>query len=295
MPPLPSLVARVPVLHGRVLDLGVVERDQLDHRGVQLVLVALRRRAALEVAHVAARVGDDQRALELAGAGGVDAEVGRQLHRAAHALRHVDERAVGEHRGVQRGEEVVALRHDRAEVAPHQLGVVLDRFRDRAEDDAELAELLLEGGGDRDAVEHVVHRDAGQHLLLPDRDAELLVGAQQLGIDLFQALRPVVIGLGRRIVADRLVVDRRVLDPRPARLLHRAPALERLEPPRGQPLGLALLGRDEAHDLVVQTHGCDVGLDLGDEAVLVLVPGVVAHRFQRSRHRSPSPIPPSRR
>ena len=43
-------VAGVPVLHRRVLDLGVVERDQLDHRGVQLVLVALRRGAALEVA-----------------------------------------------------------------------------------------------------------------------------------------------------------------------------------------------------------------------------------------------------
>ena len=45
------LVAGVPVLHGRVLDLGVVERDQLDDRGVQLVLVAHRRRAALEVGH----------------------------------------------------------------------------------------------------------------------------------------------------------------------------------------------------------------------------------------------------
>ena len=46
-------VARVPVLHGGVLDLGVVEGDQLDHRGVQLVLVAHRGGAALEVAHVA--------------------------------------------------------------------------------------------------------------------------------------------------------------------------------------------------------------------------------------------------
>ena len=33
-------VARIPVLHGRIFDLGVVERDQFDHRGVQLVLVA---------------------------------------------------------------------------------------------------------------------------------------------------------------------------------------------------------------------------------------------------------------
>ena len=61
------LVARIPVLDGRILDLGVVERDQLDHRGVELVLVARGRRAAFEVAHIGALVGDDQRALELAG------------------------------------------------------------------------------------------------------------------------------------------------------------------------------------------------------------------------------------
>ena len=61
------LVAGIPVLHGRVLDRRVVERDQLDHRGVQLVLVAHRRRAAFEVADVRAFLGDDQRALELAG------------------------------------------------------------------------------------------------------------------------------------------------------------------------------------------------------------------------------------
>src|SRR5690606_25240015 len=42
-------IARIPVLHGGVRDLGVAERDQLDNRRVQLVLVALRRRAAFEI------------------------------------------------------------------------------------------------------------------------------------------------------------------------------------------------------------------------------------------------------
>ena len=41
-----AFVAGVPVLHRRVLDVGVVVGDQLDHRRVQLVFVALRRRAA---------------------------------------------------------------------------------------------------------------------------------------------------------------------------------------------------------------------------------------------------------
>ena len=61
------LVARVPVLHRRVLDLGVVERDQLDHRGMQLVGVELGRGAAFEIATRRAFFGDDQRALELPG------------------------------------------------------------------------------------------------------------------------------------------------------------------------------------------------------------------------------------
>ena len=47
------LVAGVPVLDRRVLDLGVVEGDELDDRRVELVLVAHRRGAALEVADVA--------------------------------------------------------------------------------------------------------------------------------------------------------------------------------------------------------------------------------------------------
>ena len=91
-------------------------REDLDHRGVQLVLVAHRRGAAFEVADVAALVGDDQGALELAGVLGIDAEIGRQLHRAADALGHVDEGAVGKDRAVEAGEIIVALRNDRAEI-----------------------------------------------------------------------------------------------------------------------------------------------------------------------------------
>ena len=145
-------IAGVPVLHRRIFDLGVVERDQFDHGGMQLVLVALRRGAAFEIADVSALVGDDQRALELAGVALVDAEIGRQLHRAAHARRHVDERAVGEHRRVQRREVIVRGRHDRAEILLHQLGMLADRFRDRHEDHAGVLQFLLERGGDRNRV-----------------------------------------------------------------------------------------------------------------------------------------------
>src|SRR5262249_49070376 len=41
-------IAGIPILHRRIFDFGIVERDELDHGGMQLVLVALRRSAAFE-------------------------------------------------------------------------------------------------------------------------------------------------------------------------------------------------------------------------------------------------------
>jgi hypothetical protein len=222
MPPFPVGVAGVPVLDGAVLDLGIVERDQLDHRGVELVLVAHRRGAAFEVGDVAALVGDDERALELAGIGGVDAEIGAELHRAAHALRNVDEGAVGEDRRVEAGEEIVARGHDRAEIFPNQVRKLPDRLGDGAEDDAGALQLGAEGGGDGDAVEHRVDRDlaraldAGEHLLLLDRDAELGVDAQDFGIDLVEAAElGLLLGLG--VIIGILEIDRRDVELGPAR------------------------------------------------------------------------------
>src|SRR5215469_5572289 len=105
------LVAGIPVLHSRVLDGRVVVRDQLDHRGVQLVLIAHGRGAAFEIADISAFVSDDQRALELAGVLGVDPEVGGELHGAAHALGHVDEQPIAEDSRVQCRKEIVGVRN----------------------------------------------------------------------------------------------------------------------------------------------------------------------------------------
>ena len=76
-PALALSIAGIPVLDRAVLDLGIVERDQFDHRGVELVLVALRRGAAFEVGDVGALVGHDQGAFELPGVFGIDPEIGR--------------------------------------------------------------------------------------------------------------------------------------------------------------------------------------------------------------------------
>jgi hypothetical protein len=104
----------------------MVQRHEFDDGCVQLVLVALGRGTAFEVTHIGALLGNDQRALELARLARIDAEIGRELHRAAHALGHVDEGAVGEHRRVQRGKEIVGHRNDRAEIFLHQIGIVAD-------------------------------------------------------------------------------------------------------------------------------------------------------------------------
>jgi hypothetical protein len=58
-----------------VLDLRVVERDELDDGGVELIGVANGRGVALEVAYLCALVSDDEGALKLACLRGVDAEV----------------------------------------------------------------------------------------------------------------------------------------------------------------------------------------------------------------------------
>ena len=114
---------RRPVLDRRVADARAGLGDQLDDRGVQRVGGVHRRRAALDVVHRRAFVGDDQRALELAGVLRVDAEVRLERHVDVHARRHVDERATRPHRRVQRRELVVAGRDHRAEVLLDELRV----------------------------------------------------------------------------------------------------------------------------------------------------------------------------
>ena len=212
------LVAGIPVLHRRILDRRTGERHELDHRGVQLVLVAHRGRTALQVAHVAAFVGDDQRPLELPGVGRVDPEIRRELHRTAHPRRHVDERPIGKDGGIQGREEIVRIGHYRPQITLDDLGMLTHCLGERAEQDARLREPLAEGGRDRDTVEHRVDGDAREARTLVQRHAELLVGGEQFRVDIRQALRPVAARTRRRVVGDGLIVDVRdtQVRPRPA-------------------------------------------------------------------------------
>jgi hypothetical protein len=67
MPPTPFSSPGYQFCTVEYLMLGVIQCDQLDHGGVQLVLVAHRRGAAFKIGHAGAFLGDDQGAFKLAG------------------------------------------------------------------------------------------------------------------------------------------------------------------------------------------------------------------------------------
>ena len=66
----------------------------------------------------------------MACAGGVDAEVGRELHGASDPFGDIDEGAVGEDSRIQSGIEIVAVRHDSAEIFSDEVGVVFDSLEE---------------------------------------------------------------------------------------------------------------------------------------------------------------------
>ena len=143
-----------------------------------------------------------------------------------------------------------------------------------AEDDPVARELFTEGGRDRDAVEDSVDRhlpwlDPREDLSLMERNPQLLVGLEELRIDLIEALRPVFFG-GREVV-DVLKVNRRIRDRSPVWLRHRKPEPIGLEAPLEEPRWLFFFGGDKANDLFAQALGRELALDLSDEAVLILL------------------------
>ena len=111
---------------------------------------------------MAACIGDDQSALELTGLGGIDPEVGGQLHRTAYARRHIDERSIREDGRIQRGVKVVCVGYDAAEVALDQLRMLLHRLREGAEDHAGRGETILKRGCHRNTVKDGIDGDAGE-------------------------------------------------------------------------------------------------------------------------------------
>ncbi len=234
---------------------------------MQLVGVEFRRGTALQVGHVGALLRDNQRALELTRLLGVDAEIRRQIHRAPHALGDVTKRAVGEHRRIEGGVEIVAGRHHGPEIHLHKLRMVFDRLGKRTEDDADFGQFPLVRSGDRHAVKNDIHGDPGKCLALVHRHAQLLKSAQQLRIHFVHGRE--LLWLRRGEIADVLEVDLRVRDVRPGGFPHRQPVAVRLQPELEQPFRFAFLRRNQAYDVLAQSLRHDIRLDVGNEPVLV--------------------------
>ena len=141
----------VEVVHvlGPVLDRGVAQaravlHEELHGAGVEVGLVVLGRRAALDEVQVGAGLNDDECVLELACALGVEAEVALQRVVEADARGHVDKRAARPHGVVERRKLVVGHGDEGAKVLVHHglpLGVV-ERVLDRGVDHALLGDLL---------------------------------------------------------------------------------------------------------------------------------------------------------
>ena len=167
--------------------------------------------------------------------------------------------------------------------------MLADGFRDRHEDHAGLLQLFLEGRDDGHRIEDGVDGDlglfdAGEDFLLAQRNAELLVGPQQFRVNLVERLRAALV-LRSGIVIKVVEVDLRIVDARPGGLFHGQPAAIGLEAPFEHPVGLALLGRDEADDVLGKPLRGLVHLDLRLEAVLVLVDVNLTDLIDRFLHR----------
>ena len=182
---------------------------------MKLVLVAHRCRTPLEIAYVGVVIGNDERPFELSCPGRVDAEIGAKLHGTAHSLWYVDERAVGEHRRVQRSVEIVAVAYHRAEISPHQFGIVLHSLREGAENHAQFGEPFPVCGLHAHRVEHRIDRHSRKTLLLLERDTQFVECLYQFRVHLVHALFQLLLS-GCRIVADCLEVDGGYVEVRPA-------------------------------------------------------------------------------
>ena len=285
-------VARIPVLHRGVAHVGVFLNYYLHYRRVQLVGVAHRGGAAFHIAEAGAFVGHDQGTLELPGAGRVDAEVAAEVHGALDALGDVAERAVGEHCRVEGGVEVVACGDDACQILADEVGVLLHRFAEAAEDDAFFGQMLPESGADGYGVEDGVDRNAlgaalfpgeavllafrlhaCQHLPFAHRNAQFIEGFFEFRVDFGGA---VFVFYRGGIVDYVLKVDfRQTAEVAPAGRRHALPFMEGVQAEVQQPLRLVLLCRDEPYGVLREAFGNELLPDLGFKPFAVFPGGYV--------------------
>ena len=260
-------IAGIPVLHGGVLDIGILLHNNFHHGGMQLLLVAHGRGAAFHIGNVRAFVGHDERTFELAGAAGVDTEIAAEFHGAAHPLGDVAERTVAENGRIQCGEVVVAGGDYAGQVLAHQVRVLLHGLGERTEDDAFLGQGFAEGGGDGHRVKDGVHgHDASQGFALLEGNAQFVESLGQFGIDL---LGTVFVLLGSGKIDNVLKINGRHVQVRPVRHRHGLPLAQGVQAEFQQPLGFFLPGRYHTDDVFVQSLGNELLFNVCHKSFLV--------------------------
>ena len=241
---------------------------------MKLVLVTHGGRTAFEVRYVTVVIGHDERALKLSRTRRIDTEIGTQFHGAACTLGNIYKRAVTEYGRVECSKIVVTIAHDRAEVLFHQIGIFSYRLTDGAEDDTLLKQRLLESGLHRHRVHHGIYRHASaQCQTLFERYAQLVKGLHHLRVYLVEALGALFLLCRVGIVRYGLIVNLGNVEMCPPGHLQSQPVVIGLQTKVKQPLGLALLCRDEAHHLFTEPHGNHLGIHIGSEAIFVLLLG----------------------
>ncbi len=109
------------------------------------------------------------------------------------------------------------------------------------------------------------------------RDAQLLVGLEQLGVHLVEALGLVFLTLGRAEIRDRLIVDGRIVQMGPGRRGHLQPLTVGVQAPIEHPLRLTLLLGDEGDGVFIQPRRDRVALDVGHESFFIFATDELFH------------------
>ena len=151
-------IAGIPVLNRRIFHFSIFHHHNFHNGCMQLVFITHGCCTTFQIGNVAVLIGHDQCPLKLPGIHSIDTEISGKFHGAANPFGDINEGAVAEYSTVQRGKKVVGIGHHRCHVFLYQIGMMLHRFAEGAENDAHLRQIFTESCFHRNAVHHSIHR-----------------------------------------------------------------------------------------------------------------------------------------
>ena len=234
--------------------------DDFHHGSMKLVAVAYWRGATFDIANVAAFIRYQNGAFELPGFFGIDAKIGRQLHRATHPFRDVDKRTVRGDSRIQRRKEIVVGGHDGTQVFFHQFRMVVNGLAKRAKNNPLFGKFFPVGGGHRYGVKNGVDR---HFTPFTDRHTKLIecrfhfISQKRIRASLLY--RPRLRGTSiitasagwRGVIAIVLIIEFRIMGFQPVRLFHLKPGAKRAQAKFQHPFRLVTFSGNRPHDILI--------------------------------------------